>query len=102
MGTERTTGAVLLRGFAALRLTGTAAGGVWSGVRRSHNRDAVGSGFGMGPRVVLVPRTNPGLGDRTPLALGCWVLVSCGEAGSCRFPTFCLLEFFAANELRVF
>ena len=47
-----------LRGF-----TGTAAGGVWSGVRRSHNRDAVGSGFGMGPRVVLVPRTNPSRGQ---------------------------------------
>jgi hypothetical protein len=35
---------------------------------------------------------NPGLGDRTPLALGYWVLVSCGEAGSCRFPIFVFLS----------
>ncbi len=48
---------------AALREHGALFGGATTAMR-------LGSMFGVEPRVVLVPRTNPGLGDRTPLALG--------------------------------
>ena len=68
VGRERMAEAVFLGGFAALRKPRMGVCG-WV-IDRVTTAMRLGSRFGREPRVVLVPRTNPGLEVRTPLAYG--------------------------------
>ena len=86
--------AVFLGGFATLRkprmsLCGRVIDRVTTAMR-------LGSRFGREPRVVLVPRTNPGLWDKTPLAL-VWP-----ESGSHAKNRPSLERVFCSNELAVY
>lgn len=74
--------------------TETAAVIVWSGVQRSHNRDAVGNRVGHG--IQGCPRASDCCWSAGHNAVGVgavWMLVSHEEAGSCRFPFYVFLSF---------